>query len=61
MGADVTMKFKEGRAHLSGITDAGKKIDRSYCVGSDLKVDMEKLDEEFKIVFTPGMCTLFFL
>merc|ERR1711972_874306 len=25
MGADVTMKFKEGRAHLSGITDAGKK------------------------------------
>jgi len=61
MGDGVTMRFKEGRAVLSGVTDAGKKIDRNYCVGSDLKVDMDQLDKEFKIVFTPGMCTLFYL
>ena len=61
LGDGVSMKFKDGRANLSGVTDAGKKIDRSYCVGSDLRIDNEKLDEEFKLVFTPGMCTVLFL
>jgi len=61
MGDGVTMKFKDGRAQLLGVTDNGKKIDRSYCVGSDLKIDNDKINEEFKIVFTSGMCTILFL
>lgn len=61
LGEEAILKFKDGRAILSGMTDAGKKLDRSYCIGSDLKVDNEKRDEEWKIIFSPGMACLLFL